>query len=41
MASSTPSTLEYALWLFNVVDPNDADGDRDPDLSDGPPGGTV
>jgi hypothetical protein len=35
---STPATKEYIVWEFNVFDPNDADGDRVPDLSDPPTG---
>lgn len=33
---ATPATEEYVLWEFNVFDPNDADEDRLPDLSDPP-----
>lgn len=31
---STPAIAEYIVWEFNVFDDNDADGDREPDLSD-------
>lgn len=34
---ATPADEEYIVWEFNLFDPNDADGDRIPDLTD-PPG---
>lgn len=33
---ATPDVPDYQIWSLNVFDPNDADGDRIPDLSDDP-----
>jgi hypothetical protein len=35
---ATPAEEEYIVWEFNVFDENDADDDREPDLSDPPNG---